>query len=45
MSTSIGRWLKRLTTEDSEIEATKLSSEVTATAVPRMLATAARASG
>jgi hypothetical protein len=30
MSTSIGRWFKRLTTEDSEIEATKLSSEVTA---------------
>jgi hypothetical protein len=31
MSTNIGRWLKRLTTEDSEIEATKLSSDVTAT--------------
>lgn len=35
MSTSLGRWFKRLTSDDAELEANKLSSEVSATAGTR----------
>ena len=35
MSTSVSRWLKRLTSDDAELEADKLSSEVSATAGAR----------